>query len=432
MAARLPAGGDRDERGIVALPTGADARLRNEGRAARGRPRQRRHRAAVPGTWSATSELLADELAPRHPSVTLVEVRYRLKTWNELPSCVADARGSARARRGQGADVRAADRLLDGRRGVDRGRGSRGGRRRCSASPRGSPTACRSTASRASGSTWCMAPGIATCPGSRVSARELKGRIRAGARRRSRRDVRAHRPRAARRGGAQALRRARPPAPLACLGELRRRGAHALHARALTSMTTYRIARSVLGPVIRAVWGARPEGRIPLPSGPLVVVSNHDSLADPFFLGAALDRPLRFLAKEELWALPCRRAVARGPRRDSCPARPRRPRGDRPPPPRHCARATSWRSSRRAPCSAATRDPGSAAPRGSRSPRGRRSSPCGSSTPSGLSGPAHAYRDARACASSSASRSPSSRAYDDRRRDGSSPSACVRAVDSLV
>jgi 1-acyl-sn-glycerol-3-phosphate acyltransferase len=67
-------------------------------------------------------------------------------------------------------------------------------------------------------------------------------------------------------------------------------------------MTAYRIARSVLGPVIRAAWGARPEGRIPLPSGPLVVVSNHDSLADPFFLGTALDRPLRFLAKEELWA----------------------------------------------------------------------------------------------------------------------------------
>jgi 1-acyl-sn-glycerol-3-phosphate acyltransferase len=67
-------------------------------------------------------------------------------------------------------------------------------------------------------------------------------------------------------------------------------------------MTAYQIARSVLGPVIRAVWGTRPEGGIPLPSGPLVVVSNHDSLADPFFLGTALDRPLRFLAKEELWA----------------------------------------------------------------------------------------------------------------------------------
>jgi 1-acyl-sn-glycerol-3-phosphate acyltransferase len=67
-------------------------------------------------------------------------------------------------------------------------------------------------------------------------------------------------------------------------------------------MTAYRIARAMLGPVIRAVWGARAEGRTPLPTGPLLIVSNHDSLADPFFLGTALDRPLRFLAKEELWA----------------------------------------------------------------------------------------------------------------------------------
>ena len=48
----------------------------------------------LPGTWSATSELLADELATRVPEVTLVEVRYRLKTWNELPSCIADARAA--------------------------------------------------------------------------------------------------------------------------------------------------------------------------------------------------------------------------------------------------------------------------------------------------------------------------------------------------
>jgi 1-acyl-sn-glycerol-3-phosphate acyltransferase len=64
----------------------------------------------------------------------------------------------------------------------------------------------------------------------------------------------------------------------------------------------YRVARSLLGPVVRAAWGAQPEGEIPLPYGPLVVVSNHDSLADPFFLGTALDRPLRFVAKEELWS----------------------------------------------------------------------------------------------------------------------------------
>ena len=74
----------------VPLATGAEARLRNEGarlaavlvNGGTARP--------VPGTWSATSELLADELAPRHPALLLVEVRYRLKTWNELESCMAD------------------------------------------------------------------------------------------------------------------------------------------------------------------------------------------------------------------------------------------------------------------------------------------------------------------------------------------------------
>ena len=45
----------------------------------------------VPGTWSATSEWLADKLAPRFPAVAFVEVRYRTKSWNELDSCMEDA-----------------------------------------------------------------------------------------------------------------------------------------------------------------------------------------------------------------------------------------------------------------------------------------------------------------------------------------------------
>jgi 1-acyl-sn-glycerol-3-phosphate acyltransferase len=63
----------------------------------------------------------------------------------------------------------------------------------------------------------------------------------------------------------------------------------------------YRVVGVVARPVIRAVWGVRPKGAA-LPPGPVIVVSNHDSLLDPFVLGAAVDRPLRFVAKEELWA----------------------------------------------------------------------------------------------------------------------------------
>jgi pimeloyl-ACP methyl ester carboxylesterase len=77
-----------------ALPTGAEARIRNEagghvavlvngGTAAR-----------VPGTWSATSEWLAERLAPRHPDLAFCEVRYRLKSWKELDWCIADAQAA--------------------------------------------------------------------------------------------------------------------------------------------------------------------------------------------------------------------------------------------------------------------------------------------------------------------------------------------------
>lgn len=75
----------------VRLPTGAEIRIRNgaapiaavlvNGGSAR----------AVPGTWSSTSELLATELAPRFTEIAFAEVRYRIKTWNELDSCKADA-----------------------------------------------------------------------------------------------------------------------------------------------------------------------------------------------------------------------------------------------------------------------------------------------------------------------------------------------------
>ncbi len=73
------------------LARGAEARVRNPdaSRAAvlvNGGTSRR-----VPGTWSATSEWLAERLAARFPDVAFVEVRYRTKSWNELPSCIEDA-----------------------------------------------------------------------------------------------------------------------------------------------------------------------------------------------------------------------------------------------------------------------------------------------------------------------------------------------------
>ena len=76
---------------VVALPTGGEARLRNDGARLAAVLANGGTAKPVPGTWSATSELLATELAPRHPEIAFVEVRYRVKSWHELESCMADA-----------------------------------------------------------------------------------------------------------------------------------------------------------------------------------------------------------------------------------------------------------------------------------------------------------------------------------------------------
>jgi dienelactone hydrolase len=79
---------------VLPLPTGAEARIRNAGSIAavvcvnggQARP--------VEGTWSASLEWLVDRLAPRFPQLTFVEVRYRIKSWQQLDSCVDDARAA--------------------------------------------------------------------------------------------------------------------------------------------------------------------------------------------------------------------------------------------------------------------------------------------------------------------------------------------------
>jgi dienelactone hydrolase len=76
---------------VVPLSTGAEARLRNEGAGLAAVLANGGTAKHVPGTWSATSELLAEELAPRHPKIAFAEVRYRIKSWQALDSCMADA-----------------------------------------------------------------------------------------------------------------------------------------------------------------------------------------------------------------------------------------------------------------------------------------------------------------------------------------------------
>ena len=89
---------------VVALPTGAEARLRNEGAPLAAILANGGTAKAVAGTWSATSELLASELAPRHLGIAFSEVRYRVKSWKALPSCVADMEAAVELAESQGAD----------------------------------------------------------------------------------------------------------------------------------------------------------------------------------------------------------------------------------------------------------------------------------------------------------------------------------------
>jgi pimeloyl-ACP methyl ester carboxylesterase len=89
---------------IVPLVSGAEARLRNEGGGAAVVLVNGGSAKPAPGTWSATSELLAEQLAPKLPQLTFLEVRYRLKTWNGLPACIADAAAALKLAREQGVE----------------------------------------------------------------------------------------------------------------------------------------------------------------------------------------------------------------------------------------------------------------------------------------------------------------------------------------
>lgn len=50
----------------------------------------------VEGTWSASIEWLVRQLAARLPGLAFAEVRYRIKSWKPLDSCIEDARAAIR------------------------------------------------------------------------------------------------------------------------------------------------------------------------------------------------------------------------------------------------------------------------------------------------------------------------------------------------
>jgi 1-acyl-sn-glycerol-3-phosphate acyltransferase len=68
---------------------------------------------------------------------------------------------------------------------------------------------------------------------------------------------------------------------------------------------SYEAYRRSLTPVVRAAYRLEVRGQEHVPArGAFVVAGNHESMVDPFVLAAAIPRPIRFLAKAELWSVP--------------------------------------------------------------------------------------------------------------------------------
>lgn len=74
-------------------------------------------------------------------------------------------------------------------------------------------------------------------------------------------------------------------------------------------MLAYRIAQLTLCALARLVWRIEVRGAERMPVGPVVVCANHESLLDPVVLGAAFRRPIRFLARDDLFAGPFARLL---------------------------------------------------------------------------------------------------------------------------
>ena len=64
----------------------------------------------------------------------------------------------------------------------------------------------------------------------------------------------------------------------------------------------YAALRSLVAPPIRLGYRLEVRGAERVPAtGPVVVAANHLSVLDPFVLSVAVERPLRYLGKAELW-----------------------------------------------------------------------------------------------------------------------------------
>ena len=67
----------------------------------------------------------------------------------------------------------------------------------------------------------------------------------------------------------------------------------------------YTVVEKILRPILMLVYRVRITGREHVPvTGACVLAANHVSVMDGFFLGLAVTRQVRFMAKEELYRWP--------------------------------------------------------------------------------------------------------------------------------
>ena len=79
-------------------------------------------------------------------------------------------------------------------------------------------------------------------------------------------------------------------------------------ARANDPDWVYLLARIALTPLCLLLFRLRVRGRGNVPRrGPVLLAPNHFSIWDHFFCGVYLRRPIRFMAKSQLYANPCSR-----------------------------------------------------------------------------------------------------------------------------
>lgn len=70
-------------------------------------------------------------------------------------------------------------------------------------------------------------------------------------------------------------------------------------------MSFYSVARAIVTPLFRLLYGMKIEGKENIPQkGPIIVCSNHRTNSDPVILGATLPYELKFMAKAELFKIP--------------------------------------------------------------------------------------------------------------------------------